>query len=430
MASRIGVVRVHVDDGRGAVGLRGEQLGDRVAGGRVREAVGAHPLVVEDLAEVAAAAVGQQHHDHVVGAGGCRGLERRDHGHAARPADEDALLAREPARHLERLGVGHRDDLVRHGGVVGRRPEVLADALDEVRAPGAARVDRALGVGADDAHGVARHLAQVPPGSRDRAARADAGHEVRDRAVGVAPDLGAGGLVVRARTVGVRVLVGLERAGDLACEAVGDAVVRLGAVGRDGRGRHHDLGAVRGEHVALVLADLVGAHEDAPVAALLGDEREAHAGVAGGRLHDGAAGLQLALGLRGVDDPPRDAVLRRAARVEVLELHQHRGIRHPLGDPVELDERGVADEIDDGLCVLHAVFIPRVSASWAPDAVRDAEKGSPLSATTTQHGRAHALRLAGLRRRTLGRSPRREHGSAGSPGVLPAACVRMEPTSR
>ena len=82
--------------------------------GALREAVGAHPLVVEDLAEVAAAAVGQQHDDDVVGAGGCRGLERRDDGHAARPADEDALLAGEAAGHRERLGVGDRDDLVRH----------------------------------------------------------------------------------------------------------------------------------------------------------------------------------------------------------------------------------------------------------------------------------------------------------------------------
>ena len=36
--------------------------------------------------------------------------------------------------------------------VVGGRPEVLADALDQVGAAGAAGVDRALGVGADDLH--------------------------------------------------------------------------------------------------------------------------------------------------------------------------------------------------------------------------------------------------------------------------------------
>ena len=36
--------------------------------------------------------------------------------------------------------------------VVGRGPEVLADALDEVGPAGAAGVDRPLGVGADDLH--------------------------------------------------------------------------------------------------------------------------------------------------------------------------------------------------------------------------------------------------------------------------------------
>ena len=36
--------------------------------------------------------------------------------------------------------------------VVGRRPDVLADALHQVRPAGAARVDRALRVGADHLH--------------------------------------------------------------------------------------------------------------------------------------------------------------------------------------------------------------------------------------------------------------------------------------
>ncbi len=120
--------------------------------------------------------------------------------------------------------------------VVGGRPEVLADALDEVRATGAAGVDGALGVGADDLHAAVGDLLEVLADAADRAAGADAGDEVRDLAVGVAPDLGTGGLVVAERTVGVRVLVGLERAGDLAHEPVAHAVVGVGALGRD-RGR-------------------------------------------------------------------------------------------------------------------------------------------------------------------------------------------------
>src|SRR3546814_3912835 len=63
-------------------------------------------------------------------------LQGGGHRGAARASDEQPLLAGDPAGHGEADGVADRDDLVDHGGVVGRRPEVLADALDEV---GAAR---------------------------------------------------------------------------------------------------------------------------------------------------------------------------------------------------------------------------------------------------------------------------------------------------
>ena len=119
------------------------------------------------------------------------------------------------------------------------------------------------------------------------------GDEVGDLAVGVGPDLRTGRLVVTLRTHRIRVLVGLPRAVDLLDEPVGHAVVAVRIVGRH-RGRaHHDVGAVRAQHVPLVLADLVGADEDALVAALLGDERQPDTGVARGRFDDGAAGLAV-----------------------------------------------------------------------------------------------------------------------------------------
>ena len=74
------------------------------------------------------------------------------------------------------------------------------------------------------------------------------------------------------------------------------------------------------EHVDLVLADLVGHHEDAGVAALLSYDRQADAGVARGRFDDRAARLELPLTLGRVDHAQRDAVLHRATRVEVLDL--------------------------------------------------------------------------------------------------------------
>src|SRR5690606_2293917 len=109
---------------------------------------------------------------------------------------------------------------------------------------------------------------------------------------------------------------------------------------------HHHLGAVGAQHVALVLADLVRADEDALVAPPLRDESQPDAGIPRGGLDDRAARLELAAGLRGVDHLDRDAVLRAAARAEVLDLG--RDDARPVGDDgIQLYQRGVADELTD-----------------------------------------------------------------------------------
>ena len=58
----------------------------------------------------------------------------------------------------------------------------------------------------------------------------------------------------------------------------------------------------------------------------------------------------------GVDDVGRDSILRRTAGIEVLHLREHRGA-DALGDTVELDERGVADEVGDGAGVSHGFLL-------------------------------------------------------------------------
>src|SRR5207247_296193 len=135
------------------------------------------------------------------------------------------------------------------------RPEVLADAFGLVRMD-VAGVDRALGVRADDLDRRVL-LLQVPAGARYRAARPDAEHEVRDLAPGLGPELGPGRLVVRGDVLLVPVLPGHVAARELFRETLGDLVVGGGILGSD-RGRaDDDLGAVRPEDVALLLALLV-----------------------------------------------------------------------------------------------------------------------------------------------------------------------------
>ena len=280
-----------------------------------------------------------------------------------RAADEHRLLAGEAAGEGEGVGVGDLDDAVGDAAVVGLGPEVLAHALDEVGAAGATGVDRARRVGADDLDlGVL--LLEVAADAADRAAGAHAGHEVGDPAVGLLPDLRTGGLVVGARVVRVGVLVGLPGAGLLG-EPVADVVVGVRVLGRDGGRADHDLGAVGLEHVALVLADLVGAHEDALVALLLGHHRQADTGVAGGRLDDRAAGLEGAGRLRRLDHPGGDAVLHGPTGVEVLHLREHQravsALRVEVQGPAEPDERSVADEVEERVHVLHRVNLPTYS---------------------------------------------------------------------
>ena len=88
----------------------------------------------------------------------------------------------------------------------------------------------------------------------------------------------------------------------------------------------------------------VGHDQDQPIALDRGDHGEADAGVAAGRLDDGAAGLQAAVGLGRLDHSEADAVLDRAAGVGALALHPHLVVGEQAG---EADVRGVADGGED-----------------------------------------------------------------------------------
>ena len=181
------------------------------------------------------------------------------------------------------------------------------------------REDRALGVGADD-HELRLLLLQVARRARDRAARPDRDHDGVELVSDLLPELRAGRPVVGLRIRVVRVLVRLERAGNLLGEAVGDGVVALRRVGVDGCRADHDLGAEGTKERDLLGRDLVGNDADQLVALDRGGQRESDAGVAGGRLDDRPARLQLPVAFRRLHHAQSDPVLVRAARVQVLEL--------------------------------------------------------------------------------------------------------------
>src|SRR2546430_2018711 len=207
-------------------------------------------------------------------------------------------------------------------------------------------IDRPFRVSPDD-QDLRRVLLEVPADPGDRPTRSDGDDDCVELAAGLRPDLGTGLQIVRLRIGHVRVLIRLEAARDLLCEPIGDGVIGLRRIRLDRSWADHDLGSVRAEHRDLLLAHLVGHHEDAAVALLRGGDREAHARVAGGGLDDRAAGLELALGFGLLDHNKPDPVLDRAAGVEVLELGQD--LRLDVAtERVEPDDRCVADELQSG----------------------------------------------------------------------------------
>src|SRR4029079_13156745 len=221
------------------------------------------------------------------------------------------------------------------------------DAFDLVRMD-VAGVQRALGVGTNDLDLRILFLEEGARAARG-AARAHADDEVRDPAVGLLPELGAGRAVVRLGVHRVVVLIRQEAARRFTRDALSDLVIGLGRLRRH-RGRaHHDIGAERAQQIALLLALLVGHRADEAVSLDPGGHGQTHTGVAARRLDDRPAGLEQALALGVLDHAQTDAVLYRAAWVEVLHLRDDRRLE-AAADPRESDEGGVSNECPDVGC--------------------------------------------------------------------------------
>ena len=162
---------------------------------------------------------------------------------------------------------------------------------------------------------------------------------------GLGPDLGPGGALVGERVGRVIELVGEEGARN----AGGKPGRHVLVVGRmtlaDVGARHVHLGAERLQMQHLLARHLVRNDEHDAVALGARHQRQAEAGVAGGRLDHRAAGAEPAVALGGVDHRQADSVLDRAARVLRLELEEE--LARPGVEARHAHQRRVADQRKD-----------------------------------------------------------------------------------
>ena len=192
-------------------------------------------------------------------------------------------------------------------------------------------------------------LLQIAADAHQRAARTEAGDEHVDLGA-VAPDLGAGALVVGQRVGRVAVLEQAHQRRVVGAELLREPDRAVAALLG---GRQHDLGAEDLEQLAPLDRHVLGHDHAQPVAAQTRHHRQADAGVARRRLEDRVTLAQQALLLGELHHLQGDAVLRRSAGVLALELGED-----PYGrvrrQRVHPDQRGVADDPED-VFVAHGV---------------------------------------------------------------------------
>ena len=271
-----------------------------------------------------------------------RDLQRAPHGRAAGHPGQHPLASRELPGRVDRVLVGAGQDLVEQVAVEHGGDEARADALDAVRARGAAGEDgRARRLDGDDPRArvaLLEHLAHAG----DRPARPHPGDEHVEVAVERVEDLRA-----RRAPVGLGVGGVGELVGEVGVVAAGERPRRLDGLPHAAeRLDHLDLRAVEAQQRLALAAHALGQEDHELVALGRAAEGQRDARVARGRLDDRRPpGLDPALGLGRVEHRHADAVLDRAARVEGLELREELHVAALREDPRELHHRRATDVV-------------------------------------------------------------------------------------
>ena len=251
--------------------------------------------------------------------------------------------------------VGHGDDLIVDLGIQHIGHKACADALDLMGTGRALAQHR----GGSRLHG--HHLdggvlaLEILAHAGHRAAGANACHKDVHLAVGIVPDLRAGRLNVSLGVGRVDELAGDKGIGNLLGQLIGLGNGTFHALGTLAQNQLRTVGF---HQLAALHAHGLRHHDDDAVALGGSHSSQADAGVAGSRLNDHGAGLELAGGLGIVDHLLGNAVLDGTGRVEVFQLCQHSGFQVSfLFNVGQLQQRSVADQLVCGRVNLAHKFI-------------------------------------------------------------------------
>ncbi len=179
------------------------------------------------------------------------------------------------------------------------------------------------------------------------AGRAHGADEVGDAPFCVTPDLGAGGLEMRPRIVGIGELIEHQTLA-IALHLLGQiaGVFHAAALGGE-----QQLGAEGFHGLGALDTEVFGHDEHHAITQNGGGHRQGDAGIARGGLDQRVAGFDGAALLRVANHGNRRPVFHRSGRVVAFELAQDQVAAPRIvgaGDALQLHQRGVADHLVDG----------------------------------------------------------------------------------
>src|SRR6266540_91420 len=365
---------------------------------------------------------------------------------ARRNSGENAFFLRETTRHCERVIVGDLDaldnlrvpllisqvEVLRNKAGTGTL-DLVRTRLDRLTGQGLGDYGRILWLDGDGLKGRFARLDEFITAS-DGAAGADRRHQDVNLAGRVVPDFFGRGRLVNLGVGRIFELLGNPRVGRLLCQLLGPcdgALHSLGSGSEDERGPEH-----REQRPPLQGHGL--RHREGERVPLGGrDKRQRDAGIAARRLDDHRVLLEHSALLRVFDHRHANTVLHAPERIEELALQQDRR-RHAGGDPVQADERGAPDGLDD-VVVDATGRHPNVPQGAIPPSplpalgFRSVPDGT-VNVTLVPLPGAPVMTSLPPRRRALSRMARspRDFGSAISRSVIPrpsSSTVRRRPSA-